>query len=156
METTQPDILVDIQPQLVQASSGKRLANYFVDLIGFYIVMFIVGMVIGLFSPSNVDDAGIFSENPFLDQLLSLFLYGVYMSIVEAIFQGRSIGKFITGTKAVNFDGSTIGFSTALGRGFSRIVPFEPFSALGGTAFPWHDKWTGTFVIDIKDSSLST
>ena len=33
METTQQDILADFQPELIQASPGKRLANYFIDLI---------------------------------------------------------------------------------------------------------------------------
>lgn len=156
METVQEDILIDIQPQLAQASSGKRLANYFIDLIVFYILMFIAGMIMALLSPSSVEDVGAMSENVLLYRLFGLFLYGVYMALVEAIFKGRSIGKLITGTKAVNFDGSNISFATALSRGFSRIVPFEPFSALGNPAFPWHDKWTNTFVIDIKDSSLSS
>jgi uncharacterized RDD family membrane protein YckC len=81
-------------------------------------------------------------------------MYGAYMAIIEGIFKGRSIGKFITGTKAVNEDGSNISFTTAIARGFSRIVPFEPFSALGSPSYPWHDKWNKTYVIDIRNSSL--
>ena len=154
MDTVQQDILADIEPQLVQAGSGKRLANYFIDLIVFYILLFIVGMVLAVASPSSLDDGGVVSDNPLLERLFWLFMYGVYMTFMEAIFKGRSIGKFITGTRAVNEDGSIISFSTALARGFSRIVPFEPFSALGNPAYPWHDKWNRTYVIDIKNSSL--
>jgi uncharacterized RDD family membrane protein YckC len=83
-----------------------------------------------------------------------MLMYSVYMALVETIFRGRSIGKFITGTKAVNEDGSSISFTTALARGFARIVPFEAFSALGNPSYPWHDKWCRTYVIDIKDSGL--
>lgn len=153
-ETTQQDILVDVEPQLVQAGSGQRLANYFIDLILFYILFFIAGMVIAVVSPESLENDTLFSDNIFLDRLFSLLLFGVYMSLVEGIFKGRTLGKLITGTKAVNTDGSTISFSTALGRGFSRMVPFEPFSALGNPPFPWHDKWTNTYVIDVRQSRL--
>jgi uncharacterized RDD family membrane protein YckC len=155
-EITQQNILVDIEPQLVQASSGKRLANYFIDLILFYILVFIAGMIIATVSPESLENDTLFSDNVFLDRLLSLLIFGVYMSFVEGIFKGRTLGKLITGTKAVNADGSTISFATALGRGFSRMVPFEPFSALGNPPYPWHDKWTNTYVIDVRQSSLES
>lgn len=153
-EITQQDILVDMEPQLVQASSGKRLANYFIDLILFYILLFILGMIIALTSPQSLENDTLLSDNVLVDRLLSLILFGVYMSLIEGIFKGRTLGKLITGTKAVNADGSTLSFSTALGRGFSRIVPFEPFSALGNPPYPWHDKWTNTYVIDVRNSIL--
>jgi uncharacterized RDD family membrane protein YckC len=155
-EITQQDILVDIEPQLVQAGSGKRLANYFIDLILFYILFFILGMIIAMVSPESLENDALFSDNVFLDRLFSLLIFGVYMSLVEGIFKGRTLGKLITGTKAVNADGSTISFVTALGRGFSRIVPFEPFSALGNPPYPWHDKWTNTYVIDVRESRLES
>ena len=153
-EIIQQDILVDIEPQLVQASSGKRLANYFIDLILFYILFFVAVTIIALVSPESLENDTLISDNPLLDRLFSVFLYVLYMSIVEGIFKGRTLGKLITGTMAINADGSTISFSTALGRGFSRIVPFEPFSALRNPPYPWHDKWTNTYVIDIRNSRL--
>ena len=156
METIQQDILADFQPQLIQASAGKRLANYFIDLIVFYVLVFIVSMFIATLSPSSLDDSGnLVSENPLLERLFWLFMYGVYMAAIEGIFKGRSIGKFITGTKAVNMDGTTITVYKAIARGFSRIVPFEPFSALGRNPYPWHDKWNDSLVIDIRNSSLN-
>lgn len=153
-ETIRQDILVDVEPQLVQASSGKRLANYFIDLILFYILFFILGMIMAIVSPESLENDALFSDNILLDRLFTLILLGLYMSLVEGIFKGRTLGKLITGTKAVNADGSTISFVTALRRGFSRIVPFEPFSALGNPPYPWHDKWTNTYVIDMRLSRL--
>lgn len=34
-----------------RASTGQRLANYLIDLVVFYIFMFVIGMVIGLVAP---------------------------------------------------------------------------------------------------------
>ena len=77
------------------------------------------------------------------------------MSIVETLLKGKSIGKFITGTRAVNFDGSRISSGTAFTRGFSRAVPFCAFSAFGTPCNPWQDRWSDTMVIDEKKSSVS-
>jgi len=109
METVQQDILIDFRPELIQASSGRRLANYFIDLIFFYVLVFIVSLFIAAVSSSSRDDSGqLVSDNQLLERLFCLFMYGAYMAIVEGIFKGRSVGKFITGTKAVNIDGSSI------------------------------------------------
>lgn len=77
----------------------------------------------------------------------------MYMFVNEYFMKGKSIGKFITGTRAVNQDGSQISVRTALMRSLIRMVPFEAFSALGTPSFPWHDKWTSTYVIDEKNSN---
>ena len=84
------------------------------------------------------------------DRIVSIFLYGVYMGIVEGLFKGKSLGKLITKTRAVNYDGSKISWSKAFGRGFSKAVPFCVFSALGSPCNPWQDRWTSTMVIDEK------
>lgn len=151
---SQQDILVNLDFQLVQASSGKRFANYIIDLIVFYALFFVAGIVIALLSPESIDDVEAVGNNQLLDRLISLLLFGVYMGVLEAIFKGRTLGKLITGTRAVNEDGSTISFQKGFLRGLCRIVPFEPFSALGSPAYPWHDKWTNTYVIDIRESRL--
>ncbi len=89
-----------------------------------------------------------------MDRIITLLLYGLFMGTIEAITKGRSLGKLITKTKAVNEDGTSISVSTAFTRGLSRAVPFNSFSALGNPPHPWHDKWTKTYVIDIKDSFI--
>ncbi len=77
------------------------------------------------------------------------------MGIVEGFGKGKTIGKYITGTRAVNEDGSKITFSTGFVRGLTRLVPFNALSALGSPTYPWHDKWTNTLVIDEKLSNYS-
>lgn len=154
METNEQHLFADPEYQIVQASGGKRFANYIIDLIVFYALLFLAGIVIALINPVvidsiNEDDIGF----NLLDRLMTLVLYGLYMFIIEAVFKGKSLGKLITGTRAVNEDGSNISAVSALLRGLSRAVPFNAFSALGSPAYPGHDKWTKTYVIDEKQSN---
>lgn len=155
METIEKDILLDIQPELVQANTGKRLANYFVDLVSFYAVFFLLAVVYFATSGSASNDTGFNAGTEFLLRLFAFLPYGLFMGLLEGVFKGRSLGKLITGTKVVNEDGTDISFSTAMARGFSRIVPFEPFSALGNPSYPWHDRWNKTYVIDVRQSGLN-
>ncbi len=145
--------LVDFDNGLVRASSGQRIANYLIDVVIFYVLAILVGIIIAIVSPSSVEnltsDASGFR---LVDRLLSILFYALYMGIMEGAFKGYSIGKLITGTRAVNLDGSAITVLTAFARGFSRAVPFCVFSALGTPCNPWQDRWTDTLVIDKKSS----
>ena len=139
--------------ELVQASTGKRFANYIIDLLFFYMVLIFWVLIASLVSPATIeamDDDNVFGS--FLDRIIGLIAYAVIMSFIEATFRGKSIGKFITGTKAVNADGSDLTFGKAFERGFSRAIPLNAFSALGRPCYPWHDKWTNTYVIDEKET----
>ncbi|WP_153801237.1 RDD family protein [Foetidibacter luteolus] len=151
-ETTQPDLLTP-EYELVRASTGQRFANYIIDVIFFYVLFIVLGVVIAFTSPSMLEEVDNNSVGiNLIDRLISLVLYALYMGLMEGLTKGRSLGKLITGTKAVNMDGSKISFATAFARGFSRAVPFCVFSAFGTPCNPWQDKWTNTMVIDIKKS----
>lgn len=153
METIQQDIFTNDDHALVQAGSGKRFANYLIDLVIFYLLVFLFGIFLGFVNPQTLDELDAQSNGfDLVGRLLSLLFYGLYMFVVEAIFKGKSLGKLITGTRAVNEDGTAISFQTALLRGLSRAVPFNAFSALGTPCYPWHDRWTKTYVIDEKES----
>lgn len=145
------DILAD-EVYYERASTGKRLANYIIDFIVFYLFVIAFGIVLVLSAPSTFNS--LTSEGSgmgLVDRILTLFFYAMYMSIVEALLKGKSVGKFITRTRAVNLDGTPISTSTAFSRGFSRAVPFCAFSALGGECNPWQDRWTNTMVVnDVK------
>jgi uncharacterized RDD family membrane protein YckC len=150
MESTEtPDVLAH-ELQLVYASQGKRFANYLIDLVFFYVLLAIIGAVISIISPDtfqNITDNS--SGSDLLLRLVGMVVYAIFMSLIEAISGGRTMGKIITSTRAVNEDGSKISFGTAFARGFTRAVPFNAFSALNG-GHPWHDRWTHTMVIDEK------
>ena len=145
--TDQPDLLV-FDEILIPASTGKRFLNYLIDLLSFWLLIVIAGVCIAIVSPSvieNIDDSPGFN---FIDRILTLLLYGIYMGIIEGLFKGKSLGKLITKTRAVHMDGSKIGWDKAFARSFSRAVPFCVFSAFGTPCNPWQDRWTSTMVID--------
>jgi len=150
-QSPEQNIFDDFTPQLVQASSGKRFANYIIDLVSFYVFMYLFSYVLVEISydlavmiyGSGYDIPG---------RLIVLLFYGMYMGLIEAVFKGRSFGKLITGTIAVNEDGSRISGQTALLRGLSRAVPFNAFSALGSRCYPWHDRWNKTYVVNYVKS----
>lgn len=152
-EQTATADLLTLETELVRATTGQRFANYLIDIVLFYLIFFIVGIALAIAAPSTLENLDTESAGfNLLDRLLSLIFYALYMGFIEAIFKGKSLGKLITGTRAVNMDGSKISFSTAFARGCSRAVPFCVFSAFGTPCNPWQDKWTNTMVIDEKKS----
>ncbi|HEY6902651.1 MAG TPA: RDD family protein [Puia sp.] len=150
------DILFDVSFRLVQAGPWKRFANYIVDRIVFGILSTGYSLVL-LYSQVSWsimgDDYSVSAR--LVRALISYLSFGFFMGLVEAVFKGKTLGKVFTGTRAVNEDGSPISPKTAFLRGLSRMVPFEPFSAFGNPSYPWHDRWTRTYVIDEKESSFS-
>ena len=155
MENAQVDQLTDFEVNLIQASSGKRFANYIIDVLIFYAFIFCCGFVFAIVD-TNPDDHNEVALviGSIKGRLIVLLFYGIFMGLIEAIFRGKTLGKLITGTRVVNEDGSRINFQSAFLRGLSRSVPFEAFSALGAPSYPWHDKWTKTLVIDERQSTL--
>jgi uncharacterized RDD family membrane protein YckC len=157
LENTDRHILDEPQHIPVRANWLKRLANYAIDIVVFSILLSIVLPILApVFPPAArwlqiKPGAGIFSNQiGFSDQLLISFVYGFYMSVLEAVLKGKSIGKLITGTRAVDIKGHHIGSQAAFVRGLVRIIPFEQLSALSSVPFPWHDRWSGTMVVNEK------
>jgi uncharacterized RDD family membrane protein YckC len=151
----QENLLDEVDYTLVPASSGKRLANYLIDLFVFYIAWKVFFRYIGLKIAMSMigEDEG--KASIYLKVLLIAVVFEVtLMSAIEFVGGGRSLGKLLTRTRAVNDDGTPITFKTAVLRRLSRMVPFEAFSALGAQAEPWHDRWTNTRVIEERDSTL--
>ena len=153
---TQPfesSVLTNFESIFVRADTGKRFLNYIIDLVCFMLLAFAFGiagvLILGEDFANSLENI-----NPLADRLITLVIYALYMFVQETIFKGRSFGKFVTGTKAVYMDGSTISAFTALQRGFGRAVPFSVFSTFGNPCNPWWDRWTDTQVIDIKKSAF--
>ena len=134
----------DREINLVKASKGKRFANFIIDYIMALIVMVVLYAILYIFDALNLD------EDTVLDRLVGILVYVVYYLALENGLDGKTIGKFITGTRTVNMDGSIADAGTIFKRSLSRLVPFEPFSFLGSSSEGWHDKWTDTIVIDEK------
>jgi len=150
-QSPEQNLFDEFTPQLTQANPGKRLANYIIDLVSFYVFMYLFSYV--LVNMSYGLAVIIYGDgHEILGRLIVLLFYGMYMGLIEAMFKGRSFGKLITGTIAVNEDGSRINGQTALLRGLCRAVPFNALSALGSRCYPWHDKWNKTYVVNYVKS----
>ncbi len=147
MEFNKYNVAVDIT--YCRASSGKRLANHLIDATVFYVALFCGAILIEIFSPGFLD--GI---NDLVGRLIGMACYALFIFFIEAISHGKSIGKLITGTKAVNLDGTEMDVSKTFLRNIARAVPFNEFSALGTPCEPWHDRWSDTIVVEEKKLAL--
>lgn len=131
----QPDEEMNIEP----VDTGTRFVNYIIDRIILYILSSVLLLV------SDSDDR-------ILNFLLGLVVALIYFTILEGSTNGKTIGKFLTGTRAIRNDGYDVTFNEALTRSLSRIVPFEPISFLfSSDNRGWHDQWTDTSVIKEAD-----
>jgi len=111
METLDYDLFEGSNKEYQEASKGKRLTNYLIDYLGYYIFMLAMGVLLGVFlaiiGQENlilyVDD-GSWSRKTvdFITGLISLLIY--YTSI-EYFFKGKSLGKLITRTRAIQKNG---------------------------------------------------
>lgn len=139
--------------QFVHATPGQRFLNFVVDNIVMRLVMsyatgYFIGILIVSISPGFLNGVqtrenlwGFF----FLSYLIGCLNYTIYYTLCEKLFRGHTLGKLMTGTRAIRTDGSELSFKNSLLRSVCRLVPFEIFSAFGG--HPWHDTWTNTMVI---------
>ena len=126
------------QVKINLASAGQRLGNYVIDTIIFYIILLVVAFVFGML--------GFISDSPLmLYPLVFAVMLGYYI-IMEASF-GKTVGKFVTGTKVVTENGEKPSLGAIIGRSFCRLIPFEAFSLLGSDAVGWHDSIPKTRVI---------
>lgn len=142
--------LVDVH----QAEKILRFFNFIIDFTLTYIMVilfysfcvFIYSIVQGGDYIANVESFG--EINPLLDRLITAVMFALIMFFVEKITKGRSLGKFITGTKVIMVDGRIPTNDDLLKRNFSRVIPFDVFSFIGRIG--WHDKWSDTRVVNWK------
>jgi uncharacterized RDD family membrane protein YckC len=139
--------------EYTQATQGQRFLNWLIDNLFMrfalsYVTGYVVGYLMAYIAPDLLLSVA-YGDKGFDFWMLALtlgyFNYLVYYTFTEAAFKGYTIGKLLTGTRAIRKDGENITFKDAILRSLSRIVPFEVFSALGDE--PWHDAWTKTTVI---------
>ena len=136
-----------------RASKGARFANYLIDLVAFYIVFFIVIMILMLISPAFKE--WIVNSGDLVQRLLGVISYILFTFFVETFTGGRSLGKLITGTKVIMTDGQKPSAGNYFLRNIIRgIILVDQLSFLGENGF--HDQWSNTRVINIKDYEAET
>jgi len=135
------------------ATKHQRCINFVVDnLIMKFTLAYATSIgfawVLSLFSIkfSNM----LFQTEDWLPILVAIYMvsrvnYVIYYTISEKCFNGYTLGKLISGTRAIRDDGEELTLKNAIHRSFSRFLPFEFLS--GFSEKPWHDSWTKTTVI---------
>lgn len=142
--------------QYEQATKGQRFLNLIIDnaLMNWglsYITGTAIGYLLGTLFPEYM--LSIVENRDSIDLLVigyigAFFNYLIYYTICEKAFKGYTLGKLISGTRAIRNDGSELTFKDAFLRSLSRLVPFEPLSGFGQS--PWHDSWTKTTVVKAR------
>lgn len=140
------------------ATQGQRFLNWLIDnLIMRYGLGYLTGMGVGVilgiaapefFQDITYRDTDIFGKLFFLGLLIGYLNYIIYYTLCEKLFRGYTLGKLITGTRAIRQDGKELTFKDALLRSLCRCVPFEVLS--GFSTLTWHDSWTDTMVIKAR------
>lgn len=134
-----------------KASLGVRLANNFLDLVILYIVNYFLSTISNLlYEVTSIEFFYFYSNGNMLWQILiGNFNYCLYYFLMENYLDGRTVAKYITGTKVISTDGTKPSTRQIIYRSLSRIVPFDGLSFLGENG--WHDKWSETRVINLKN-----
>lgn len=131
------------------ATQGQRLANYFIDLLVQYGLIFAFGFVLAAFAMFAGYDGvmdWLANIDKITEYLLGIVMLIIYYSFFEILF-ARSIAKYITKTVVVMADGSKPSAGTIVKRTFCRIIPFNHFSFLGNSGRGWHDSISDTYVV---------
>ncbi len=156
MENTASTPEKESSVQLVPAGMLMRLLNFFID---FLIFAFFFVSLLPVVAPVYPLLNKVLQQQPLdlYDEAVWWCSYGLFMSIQEAAFRGKTIAKFLTGTRAVDLSGTPVSGQTAFKRGLIRILPFEFLSGITldfSPPFTIHDRWSRSLVIDEARSTI--
>lgn len=139
-------------PNSVLASKSQRFLNFIIDKAFFYVLMLLLGLLLGLIAEFTGDYTWVEwldTVDPLLDILVSNLIFLIYYFAFE-LTCGRTIGKFVTGTLVISKNNKELTASQVAYRTLSRIIPFEAFSFLGDVPIGWHDSNGNSLVVDVK------
>jgi uncharacterized RDD family membrane protein YckC len=160
--TPQTDLLSDVAESISQyqyATQGQRFINWLIDnLLMRFGLSYLTGTVVALILRTVAPDflySMVDTENGsprlglyVLGYMIAILNYLIYYTLCEKLFKGYTLGKIITGTRAIRQDGKELTFKDAFIRSAIRLIPFEVFS--GFNTLTWHDNWTDTMVIKAR------
>ncbi|AZA90866.1 RDD family [Chryseobacterium nakagawai] len=134
-----------------KASLWIRLANNFIDVIIIYIINYLLSIICNfLYKITSIEFFYFYSNGSILwSFFIGNFNYCLYYFLMENYFDGKTVSKYITGTKVISTDGTKPTTQQITYRTLSRIVPFDGLSFLGING--WHDSWSDTRVINLKN-----
>ena len=132
------------EPQPVPpASEGARFVNLILDQLACCALAYGIGFALAL-AARVLGDESLLHRTPNL--LFGVVVILIYYVPQEALF-GKTLAKFVTGTKVVSATGARPTFGQIVGRTFCRMIPFEAFSCLESNPVGWHDRLSSTRVV---------
>ena len=135
-----------------KANKGLRFLNFIIDYVSIILLTMLffgfIAIVIVIINPESDIIYQLENINPLIDRVITVFFYVLLIFLAEFLTKGRSLGKFITGTKVVMIDGSTPTTKDYFMRSICRIIPFDVLTFLGENG--WHDKISNTTIVNKK------
>lgn len=123
------------------ASATRRFWTFVVDQIAIWIGLLALqiayGVAYGIYALEALDGIKWWG--------ICMAFYVIYYVSFEVI-SGRTLGKFVTGTRVVTTKGQALSIPTAFVRTLCRFLPFEPMSFSLGETW-WHDSLSRTQVV---------
>jgi len=103
------------------ASTGQRFANYLLDFIGYIILALIIVVILGFIQVMMGNESYLIEEEDtfaakIADWIVSILIMTVYYTTMEYFFKGKTLGKLITGTRAVTIDNERMDLQTTFVR----------------------------------------
>ena len=126
--STKKNVNRDFKPEQL-AIKGIRIINYVID--------FSIIAGITKFLDGDIKKGGIY-----------IFSFLMYYTLFEWFTNGKTIGKYITKTRAIKDNGELLTLKEAFMRSLIRLIPIEIFVCIiTDYGYGWHDRWTNTIVI---------
>jgi uncharacterized RDD family membrane protein YckC len=136
--------------QLPLASFAKRTLAFLID----FFLMFAITMLLTFPQVLSIVTGDVLSPELSTMLFVTLCLLWVYSTMLEG-FNGQSLGKHLTGLKAVRTDGKKLSYDHAAIRNFGKAF-LLPFDVLVGLRLKnqefkrYFDKFAGTTVINLR------
>ncbi|AXK72886.1 RDD family protein [Lysobacter sp. TY2-98] len=122
------------------AGKGRRFLTMLIDYAVYFVLVMLVMIPVIVVAGEDAVQGG-------RAYAVSVPVFVLYWTLFEGLF-GRTVGKFVCGTRVVTERGAAPSMGQALGRTLSRMIPFEAFSVLfSEDATGWHDSIAKTKVV---------
>jgi uncharacterized RDD family membrane protein YckC len=143
------DNLVGLEIKFKETSKNKRFLNNLIDSIVHYLLVIALSAIFGAGLGFSGNMEVLENENTItiFSYLLSYFTIFLYYSVFEYYSKGKTLGKYITKSRALREDGSVMNFSECALRSVCRFIPFDRLSFLGSNR-GWHDRFSKTMVVE--------
>ena len=141
----------------ILATQGQRILNLLLDFLFIYIIILSVATSIVLIA----DVGNAFSVSDWVETLswnailgYGLLIVFMYYFLTEVYF-ARTLAKLVTRTIVVKNDGTKPSIQMIFIRTVCRFLPLEWLTFLGSIPWGWHDRFSGTYVVQKKKLAKS-